>query len=155
MHQFAVASYYDCAMIILIWLKPRRRWMLPLREIFKTYFQLSPPIALPTLTVSIFNSFCTLRLDLTYPNMSIDTNNAFSTPKKEKPGQNQLQIDDTRSAGGSGSLTRESSLHSAFSLLPHGIYQIRISEMRLLWGMNEEAPIAVQVLFPAPYEVCD
>jgi hypothetical protein len=43
--------------------------------------------------------------------------------------------------------------YSAYSLLPHGIYHVRISEMKLIWGVNEEYPVNVQILFPAPFEV--
>eukprot|EP01034_Spumella_vulgaris_P021629 gene21629-27668_t len=39
-----------------------------------------------------------------------------------------------------------------YSLLPHGVYRIRISEMKLVWGTNEETPRGVSLLFPAPYE---
>lgn len=38
------------------------------------------------------------------------------------------------------------------SLLPHGIYRIRLSDMRMIWGVNEESPRHVGLLFPAPYE---
>ncbi len=40
-----------------------------------------------------------------------------------------------------------------YSLLPHGVYRIRISDVKLVWGTNEEVPSAVSLLFPAPYEV--
>jgi hypothetical protein len=40
-----------------------------------------------------------------------------------------------------------------YSLLPHGVYRIRVSEMKLVWGTNEETPRGVSLLFPAPYEV--
>eukprot|EP01033_Poteriospumella_lacustris_P010291 gene10291-7309_t len=36
------------------------------------------------------------------------------------------------------------------SLLPHGIYRIRLSDMRMIWGVNEESPRHVGLLFPAP-----
>jgi hypothetical protein len=39
------------------------------------------------------------------------------------------------------------------SLLPHGTYRIRLSEIKLIWGMMEESPINMSLLFPAPYEV--
>lgn len=40
-----------------------------------------------------------------------------------------------------------------YSLLPPGIYRIRISGLKLIWGMNEESPASVSLLFPAPFEV--
>ena len=40
-----------------------------------------------------------------------------------------------------------------YSLLPPGVYRIRISNIKLIWGMNEEAPASVSLLFPSPYEV--
>lgn len=39
------------------------------------------------------------------------------------------------------------------SLLPHGVYRIRITDIKLIWGMMEESPINMSLLFPAPYEV--
>ncbi len=39
------------------------------------------------------------------------------------------------------------------SLLPQGVYRIRISGMKLLWGTNEMNPVRVSLLFPSPYEV--
>jgi hypothetical protein len=38
------------------------------------------------------------------------------------------------------------------SLLPHGIYRVRIFDIRMVWGVNEESPRHVGLLFPAPYE---
>jgi hypothetical protein len=38
------------------------------------------------------------------------------------------------------------------SLLPHGIYRVRIFDIRMVWGVNEESPRHVGILFPAPYE---
>ena len=40
-----------------------------------------------------------------------------------------------------------------YSLLPPGMYQVRISNIRLVWGTSEEYPLAASLLFPAPYEV--
>jgi len=40
-----------------------------------------------------------------------------------------------------------------YSLLPAGVYRIKISNIKLIWGMNEESPASVSLLFPAPYEV--
>lgn len=40
-----------------------------------------------------------------------------------------------------------------YSLLPPGIYRIRISGLKLIWGMNEETPASVSLLFPSPFEV--
>lgn len=40
-----------------------------------------------------------------------------------------------------------------YSLLPHGVYRIRISDIKLVWGLNEDIPTAMAVLFPAPFEV--
>mmetsp|Transcript_838 Transcript_838/g.1283 ORF Transcript_838/g.1283 Transcript_838/m.1283 type:complete len:599 (+) Transcript_838:963-2759(+) len=39
-----------------------------------------------------------------------------------------------------------------YSLLPPGTYRIRISNFKLVWGMNEEAPRKISLLFPAPFE---
>ena len=40
-----------------------------------------------------------------------------------------------------------------YSLLPPGSYRVRVSGIKLIWGMNEESPSSVSLLFPAPYEV--
>lgn len=41
---------------------------------------------------------------------------------------------------------------SRYALLPHGVYRIRLTEMRMVWGCNEESPCHVSLLFPAPFE---
>jgi hypothetical protein len=40
-----------------------------------------------------------------------------------------------------------------YSLLPPGMYRVRLSNVKLLWGMNEAHPPSASLLFPAPYEV--
>jgi hypothetical protein len=40
-----------------------------------------------------------------------------------------------------------------YSLLPPGIYRVRVSGIKLIWGMNEELPSSASLLFPAPFEV--
>eukprot|EP00981_Chlorochromonas_danica_P001922 scaffold398_cov177-Ochromonas_danica.AAC.21 len=38
------------------------------------------------------------------------------------------------------------------SLLPVGIYRIRLSGMKLIWGLNEISPVRASLLFPSPFE---
>ena len=40
-----------------------------------------------------------------------------------------------------------------YSLLPPGIYRVRVSGIKLFWGMNEECPASASLLFPVPHEV--
>eukprot|EP01038_Epipyxis_sp_PR26KG_P016185 gene16185-22010_t len=39
-----------------------------------------------------------------------------------------------------------------YSLLPPGTYKIRITNIKLLWGANDETPTHISLLFPTPYE---
>lgn len=45
------------------------------------------------------------------------------------------------------------SVPSRTSLLPLGVYRIRVSGMQLIWGMNQMHPVRASLLFPSPYEV--
>lgn len=38
------------------------------------------------------------------------------------------------------------------SLLPVGTYRIRLSGMKLIWGLNEISPVRASLLFPSPFE---
>lgn len=78
-----------------------------------------------------------------------------STPKKNKRDESDDVTPSTPTTTTAEKETASAGIpFSPYSLLPHGIYHVRISEMKLIWGVNEEYPVNVQILFPAPYEVC-
>jgi len=103
----------------------------------------------------------------------VDRNAGLNTPPRPKNSSNRYSTGATDPTSKRSNLsnmlhktvitdTTSSQAHTAvasvprvlkYSLLPPGVYRIRISNMKLIWGMNEEAPSSVSLLFPAPYEV--
>lgn len=99
---------------------------------------------------------------VTPPRPKNNSNNRYSTgatdpTSKRSNLSNMLHktvITDTSSSHTNNNAVTSVPRVLKYSLLPPGVYRIRISNMKLIWGMNEEAPSSVSLLFPAPYEVC-
>lgn len=88
------------------------------------------------------------------------TTNDFSTPERIKlvdafasPETNNNHSNPANGASAAFSSTLSTSHPLVHSLLPHGVYRVRLTEMKMVWGVHEEAPCSVSLLFPAPYEV--
>jgi hypothetical protein len=77
----------------------------------------------------------------------------YSTPTKKTSSRRSVDSDDNEENNNAVQPMTPITPFNAFSLLPHGVYHVKITDMKLIWGINEEHPVNIQILFPAPYEV--